>query len=363
MKLYFIAGEDSGDLHTSNLIKALKELTPSLLCRGVGGDKMASQGVELIAHVRDINFMGFAEVVANLSTIRKLFQDVEKDILHFRPDAVVLTDYPGFNLRMAKFLKAHGVKTIYYISPQVWAWKKRRVKTIKNYTDKMMVILPFEKDFYEKEGLEVEFVGHPLLDVIDEKMQKVPKKEGLIALLPGSRKQEISRMLPVMLESIPHFPDFQFVIGGAPSQSEGFYQELIRDAPVGLRMNQTYELLQEADYALVTSGTATLETALFRVPQVVAYRGSKLSYAIGKRLVNVDFISLVNLILGRKAVSELIQNDYTSENLILSLKKLMEAAHHQKLQEDYQELWEKLGAKGASERAAQVVVEQLGTGA
>ncbi|MCI4670918.1 MAG: lipid-A-disaccharide synthase [Bacteroidia bacterium] len=360
MKLFFIAGEDSGDLHTSNLIEALRKRLPQLNCRGVGGDKMAAKGVELIAHVKDINFMGFAEVVSNLSIIRKLFRDVESDILDFQPDAVILVDYPGFNLRMAKFLKQKNIKTIYYISPQVWAWKKRRVKTIQAFTDKMMVILPFEKEFYQKQGLEVDFVGHPLLDVIQDQEQKQEVDKKIIALLPGSRKQEISRMLPTMLEIIPHFPEFQFIIAGAPSQSKSFYEEIVGDSKVGIWMNQTYALLESASYAVVTSGTATLETALFKVPEVVVYKGSKLSYSIGKRLVQVDFISLVNLILERKAVEELIQNDFNKENLIFELKKLMEEKHKKRLNQDYEELWQKLGSQGASERAADVVLQQLG---
>jgi len=362
MKLYFIAGEDSGDLHSSNLIKALRQKLPDLHCRGVGGDKMAQQGAELIAHVQDINFMGFAEVVRNIRIIRNLFADVEADIKAFRPDAVILVDYPGFNLRMAKFVKSLGIKVIYYISPQVWAWKKGRVKSIKAFTDRMMVILPFEKAFYRAEGLEVDFVGHPLLDVIQPSEKNYLEKEGIIALLPGSRKQEISRMLPIMLKLIPHFPRFRFIVGGAPSQQPDFYQALMGDSPAELWINRTYELLAESDYAVVSSGTATLETALFRVPEVVVYKGSWLSYLIGRRLVNIDFISLVNLILGKKAVEELLQRQFTAARTAKELRELMQAQAFAEVQEHYHELWERLGEEGASQRAASVILEELNVG-
>ncbi|MEO0897843.1 MAG: lipid-A-disaccharide synthase [Bacteroidota bacterium] len=359
MKLFAIAGEDSGDLHAGNLLKALHTKDPQLEVRGVGGDCMAEAGMMLLAHVRDINFMGFVEVVSNLSTIRQLFRKVEADIQEFQPDAVLLVDYPGFNLRIAKFIKKLGIPVVFYISPQVWAWKKNRVKTIKEFTDRMMVILPFEKEFYQKEGLEVDFVGHPLLDVIQEPEVQKSDKKSVIALLPGSRKQEISRMLPDMLQLIPQFPDHRFVIAGAPSRVKSFYEGFTTGYEVEIWMNKTYELLSMADYAVVTSGTATLETALFKVPEVVVYKGSPISYAIGKRLVQVNFISLVNLILGRKAVEELIQHDYTAKQTEGAIRKLMEADHAERLKLDYDELWEKLGREGASERAAAIVWEEM----
>jgi lipid-A-disaccharide synthase len=360
MKLYFIAGEDSGDLHSSNLMKALKGRKPELQLRGVGGDLMQAQGMELIAHVRDINFMGFWEVITHLRTIRRLFRKVKADIQDWQPDAVVLVDYPGFNLRMAPFLQDLGIPVFYYISPQVWAWKKGRVKKIRKFVDKMMVILPFEKAFYAKEGVEVEFVGHPLLDAIgDPEPPRPPAEAFTVALLPGSRKQEIRRMLPVMLKAAEAFLQAEFVIAGAPSQEEAFYRELIGQAPVSIRMNQTYELLQAADYAWVTSGTATLETALFQVPEVVLYRGGWLSYQIGKRLVRVDFISLVNLILGREAVRELIQGACTPASLIAAQQQLMAPEGAQKLAADYAELRQRLGAGGASQKAAQCLLEAM----
>ena len=358
MKLYLIAGEDSGDLHAKNLIVAMRERQPDLEVRGVGGDQMQRQGVKLMAHIRDINFMGFLEVLRNLRTIRKLFKTVKEDIKSWRPDAVILIDYPGFNLRMAKFLNRQGIRTFYYISPQVWAWKKGRVKTIRRYTERMYVILPFEKAFFAKEGLEVDFVGHPLLDAIGE-VGEEKVEPPVIALLPGSRKQEIRKMLPVMLQMVDRFPDYQFTIAGAPSMLPDFYREIIGDMPVKLVMNKTYDVLRQASYALVTSGTATLETGLFRVPQVVCYRGNPLSFFIGKRLVNVKFISLVNLILGREAVRELIQTEFTVENLARELKNLFVDETRIRIQQDYQELWEKLGNSGASKRTAEYMLSRI----
>ncbi|MEZ4851644.1 MAG: lipid-A-disaccharide synthase [Bacteroidia bacterium] len=359
MKLYFIAGEDSGDLHTKNLIKALKQEIPSLQTRGVGGELMRSVGTELVAHIEDINFMGFWEVITNLKTIRQLFRTVKEDIEQWQPDAVVLIDYPGFNLRMAKYLKEKGLRIIYYISPQVWAWKKGRVKTIRQYVDQMLVILPFEKDFYKKEGVDVDFVGHPLLDEI-ECYTDTGKKAPIVALLPGSRQQEIKRMLPVMLKMIPQFPDYEFVIAGAPSQKPAFYEAMIGNVPVKLIMNQTYEVLSKAQYALVTSGTATLETALFDVPQVVCYKGSPISYHIGKYLVQVRFISLVNLILNQPLVKELIQAEFNTEKLSHALKNIMDPVEEANIKNGYVLLRHQLGDKGASTKAAQLIISKLG---
>lgn len=380
MKVYIIAGEDSGDLHSSNLMKAMQAKSKGMQFRGVGGDMMKTQGLELVAHIEDINFMGFLEVIQNLKTIRQLFKTVEDDISEWQPDAVILVDYPGFNLRLAPFIKKLKIPIFYYISPQVWAWKKGRVKKIKALVDRMMVILPFEKDFYAKEGLEVDFVGHPLLDVVErreaggekeeerqgeQRTKLVPSKvEGnekrkTISLLPGSRKQEIKRMLPVMLEAAKAFPEMRFIIGGAPSRKASFYTEILGDSPIELWMNRTYELLGEANYAWVTSGTATLETALFQVPEVVCYRGNWLSFQIGKRLVNVKFISLVNLILDKEAVTELLQTAFTPKRLIAEQHKLMQPDRQETLQADYAALYAKLGEAGASERAAEIVLADL----
>ena len=281
MKIYIIAGEASGDLHGKNLVAAMKARRPGLVLRGVGGDGMEAEGVSLVRHIRDTNFMGFVQVVRNLGKIRQLFKDVKADILDFQPEAVVLIDYPGFNLRMAKFLHKHGIRVLYYISPQVWAWKKSRVKTVKQFVERMYVILPFEEDFYAKEGLEVDFVGHPLLDEIsgaefhgaEIRAEFAPAGQPLVALLPGSRKQEISRMLPRMMSVLDRFPEARFVVAGAPAQQQSFYEGIIGEKNVGVVMGRTYDVLSAADYALVTSGTATLETALFGVPEIVCYAG------------------------------------------------------------------------------------------
>ncbi|MEM7656344.1 MAG: lipid-A-disaccharide synthase [Bacteroidota bacterium] len=356
MKLYFIAGEDSGDLHAANVMRAMQELQPGVSFRGVGGNQMEEVGQRQVAHVRDINFMGFWEVIRNLRTIRKLFQTVQADLLSWKPDAIVLVDYPGFNLRIAAFASKLGIPVLYYISPQLWAWKKGRVKKIQRFVDRLFVILPFEKEFYAKEGVEVEFVGHPLLDVIDE-VGDTRREDDLIALLPGSRKQEINRLLPLMLKLPSHFPNHRFVIAGAPSQTQEFYQSLIGNQAVDLQMNATYDILQRASLAVVTSGTATLETALFGVPEVVVYKGSELSYQIGKRLVQVKFISLVNLILDRLAVRELIQHDASEANLVASLQALLEPETAAQLKADYADLQNLLGEAGASRRAAKSMLQ------
>lgn len=357
-KIYCIVGEDSGDLHTANLLKSLQELDKRFRFRGVGGKLMQAQGVELVAHVRDINFMGFWEVITHLKTIRNLFRTVKLDILDWKPDVVLLVDYPGFNLRLAKWLHGQGIKVIYYISPQLWAWKKGRIETIRRCVDKMFVILPFEQEFYRQEGITVSFPGHPLLDAIHD-LRFEPfgfqASKPLIALLPGSRKQEIKTMLPVMLQLCSRFPDYQFVVAGAPSQTADFYRQFIADAPVELVMNETYRLLSQSQAALVTSGTATLETALFKVPQVVCYKGKWLSYQIGKRLVQVKYISLVNLILDRPLVTELIQQDFTAEKLEAELQLLLSAKRRKALSEGYAELHHKLGESGASMRTAKEI--------
>lgn len=335
MKYYIIAGEASGDLHGSNLIKELKNLDSSTIIRCWGGDKMQEAGGELVKHYRDLAFMGFTEVLMNLRTIFRNLKFCKEDILQFKPDALILIDYPGFNLHIAKWAKQQGLKVIYYISPQVWAWKENRVRLMKQCIDKMLVILPFEKDYFKnKWNWDVEYVGHPLVEVIESYGLRVTgygsksavshPSSGIVALLPGSRKQEIAKKLPVMLEVSRFFPDYQFVVAEAPSVEDEFYKTFTQSYPnVSAVKNQTYDLLLSAKAALVTSGTATLETALFAVPEVVCYKGSFLSYQIGKRLVKVKYISLVNLIMDKSVVKELIQNDLTVENLQHELKELL----------------------------------------
>ncbi len=366
MKYYIIAGEASGDLHGSNLMKALKQKDPNAEFRFWGGDLMRAQGGTLVKHYRDLAFMGFLEVAKNLRTILNNIRFCKRDIKSYHPDVLILVDYPGFNLRIAKFAKESGTKVVYYISPQLWAWKESRVEIIKKYVDEMLVILPFEEDFYKKHGVHSHFVGHPLLDAISslqdidtdgfKEANGLNKKE-IIALLPGSRKQEVEKMLEIMLSVRPYFKEYQFVIAGAPSLAEEFYQKYVDDN-VHFVSNKTYDLLRCSKAALVTSGTATLETALLNIPEVVCYRGSKISYAIAKRLVkNIRYISLVNLIMDREVVKELIQDDLNTRHLVEELRKILEGDKRRQVLNDYELLREKLGGKGASEKAAEIIVK------
>ncbi|MBI5857546.1 MAG: lipid-A-disaccharide synthase [Sphingobacteriales bacterium] len=367
MKYYIIAGEASGDLHGSNLIKELKKLDADAIIRSWGGDKMQQAGAELVKHYRDLAFMGFTEVLMNLRTIFRNLKFCKEDILRFKPDALILIDYPGFNLRIAKWAKQQGLKVIYYISPQVWAWKENRVKKMKQCIDKMLVILPFEKDYYKnKWNWEVEYVGHPLVEEIERyKAQGSRHKfsdRAIIALLPGSRKQEIAKKLPVMLEVSKDFPDYQFIVAGAPSIDDSFYKTFTEKySNVTAVKNQTYDLLLQAKAALVTSGTATLETALFGIPEVVCYKGGFISYQIGKRLVNVKYISLVNLIMDKEVVKELIQNDLTAPNLKNELQQLLtDEKRTAQIKEDYAALNNLLGWEGnASAKAASSIYNFL----
>ncbi len=382
MKYYLIAGEASGDLHGSNLIKELKKRDKEADIRCWGGDLMEAAGGTVVKHYRDLAFMGFIEVVMNLRTIMANLQFCKKDIAAFSPDVVVLIDYPGFNLRIAKWAKESGLKVIYYISPQVWAWKESRVKGIRQWVDKMLVILPFEKAFYEGWDYKVDYIGHPLVQVVEEVMAEktgVPLRcfqpankntvdmpsaewEGkeLVALLPGSRKQEITVKLPVMLEAAKAFPGYQFIIAQAPGQPLSFYEELTagyQNVAIALS-GQTYTLLTKAKAALVTSGTATLETALFGVPQVVCYKGSAISYQIAKRLVKIKYISLVNLIMDKPVVKELIQGELTVANIRAELEAILHNENRiGQMKADYRELKSILQKEGnASARAAQEIV-------
>lgn len=369
MKYYIIAGEASGDLHGSNLIRALREKDPHADIRCWGGDKMEAAGATLVRHYKDLAFMGFIEVLNNLGTILRNIRFCKEDITAYQPDVLILIDYPGFNLRIAKWAKQQGFKIIYYISPQVWAWKENRVKLIKQCVDKMLVILPFEKAFYQKWNYEVEYVGHPLVEVVEEYMNKEQERRNselqtsnlklqtsnIIALLPGSRKQEILKKLPIMLEVTKRFPEYRFVVAKAPGLDEAFYSTLL--APYGnvsSVKDQTYSLLMQAKAALVTSGTATLETALFGVPEVICYKGNALSYQIAKRLVNIKFIGLVNLIMDKEVMKELIQDDLTPGNLEKELDRLLNDPEKQRqVKEDYAALKTLLSQGGnASANAA-----------
>ncbi|HZI68605.1 MAG TPA: lipid-A-disaccharide synthase [Hanamia sp.] len=361
MKYYLIAGEASGDLHGSNLIKEIQKMDTNADIRCWGGDKMKATGATLVKHYKDLAFMGFAEVIKNLPAILRNFKFCKNDISNFKPDVIVFIDYPGFNLRMAKWAKENGFKTVFYISPQVWAWKENRVKNFKRDIDKMIVILPFEKAFFQKWNYEVEYVGHPLADVIENFKSDHPEikvDEKTIALLPGSRKQEINAKLPVMLEATKSFPGYNFVIGKAPSIEDQFYQNFINKYPnVNAIANDTYSLLMKSTAALVTSGTATLETALFGVPEIVCYKASNLSYQIAKRLVKLKFICLVNLIMDKEVVRELIQNDLTAENIAIELKKILfDKTKREKILDDYSALKQLLSEDGnASKNAAESI--------
>ena len=369
MKYYIIAGEASGDVHAANLIRSIKIEDKHAVFRAWGGDRMATQGAEIVKHYRDLAFMGFVEVLLNIRTISKNISFCKKDILSFQPDVLVLVDYPGFNLRIAEFAHKKGIKAVYYISPQVWAWKKSRVHKIKRVVNKMLVILPFEKAFYEKYGVDVDFVGHPLLDEI-QNQKKISRDaflenhkledKPIIALLPGSRKQEIATMLKSMLQVVNHFPDHLFVVAGMSSIPANFYKRILKNSKARLVIDQTDSLLQHTDAALVTSGTATLETALMEVPEVVCYKGNFISVAIAKRIIDVKYISLVNLIMEREIVKELIQGQLNTRNLVHELNLIVGNKERlSQLHSDYQELREKLGDEGASRRAARLILEMI----
>jgi len=370
MKYYLLAGEASGDLHGSRLIEALRNEDAGATVRCWGGDLMQAAGATLVKHYRELAFMGFWEVVKNLRTISANFDQCKLDITHFQPDVLILIDYPGFNLRMATWAHRQGFRVFYYISPQLWAWHSSRVHIIKTAVERMYVILPFEKDFYEKHGVEVDYVGHPLLDGISNfvppadfrNRHRLPAGKPIVALLPGSRKQEVKRMLALMLRVVAGFPGYTFAIAGAPALDRSFYEPFLRQHPaVGFVENGTYPLLKNASAALVTSGTATLETALSGVPQVVCYKGNHLSYWLARRLVSKDlkYISLVNLIAGRQVVVELIQRQLTVANLTRELKKLLEGETRKSMQQDYAAVVAILGSEGASRRAARLMVERL----
>jgi len=369
MKYYIIAGEASGDLHGANLMKALYEKDPDAEIRFWGGDLMQNTGGTLVKHYKSLAFMGFAEVLLNLKTILNNIKFCKFDIEQFHPDVIIFIDYPGFNMRIAKWAKMKGIKTHYYISPQIWAWKESRIKDIKRDFDKLYVILPFEKDFYEKKHhFPVEFVGHPLIDAIHNRTiidSNLFRKENnldekpIIAILPGSRKQEISKMLAVMLSVVSDFPDYQFVIAGAPSQEYSFYEPFLKGKNIRFIANKTYDLLSNSYAALVTSGTATLETALFKVPEVVCYKGSWVSYQIAKRIITLKYISLVNLIMDEEVVTELIQENCNPKTIKQELTKILEGNHRKFVLEKYDVLEQKLGGIGASKKTAQLIVSQL----
>ena len=371
MKYYLIAGEASGDMHGAHLMEAIKAVDPEADFRYWGGDLMHQQGGTLVKHYKDHAVMGFVDVIKNLKTIRANFRLCREDLQKHWPDAVIFIDYSGFNLRMAKFAKTIGLRTFYYVAPQVWAWRKYRIKSIKKYLDRVFAIFPFEISFYQQHNYPVDYVGNPLVDIIAEKQQSLPdytafiRKNNLpdrpiIALLPGSRKQEIRDMLPIMLSTTEKFKEYQYVIAGAPSLDRAFYEPFTEEKPAEIVFAQTYALLKNASAALVTSGTATLETALFGIPQVVCYKMGGFSYQILKQLIKIKYISLVNLIMDREVVKELIQDALTEENLTAQLNLLLKnTSHRQNMLNAYKEMVIRLGEGGAAQKAARLMYDTL----
>lgn len=374
MKYYIIAGEASGDLHASNLIKGLKAEDAQAEIRGWGGELMEEAGAEIVRYYKDTAIMGFVTVLKNLDKIKANIRLCCEDIRHWQPDVVILVDYAGFNLRIARFAKQTGLKVFYYISPKLWAWNTGRVKKIKKYVDRMYTIFPFETEFYKKYNYTVHYGGNPLVDAIAARpgqqetfeefirVNCLPEKP-VIALLAGSRSQELKYVLPTMLKMVRHFPDYQFIIAGAPSMTDADYAPYIQDQPVRILYGETYRLLSQAKAALVTSGTATLETALLRTPQVVCYNGEggRLSYYLFKTFVKVKYISLVNLIFGGEVVKELMMQHLTEQNVLNELSRILYSdRYREKMLRNYDEVIRRLGAPGASRRFAEMIVGDLG---
>ena len=367
MKFYIVAGERSGDLHGGNLVKALRKRNPSLVCRGFGGDYLKEAGMELVVHYREMAFMGFAEVLANVFTIIKKLKQCKQDIIQYKPDVIVLIDYAGFNLKIAAFAKANGIKVFWYISPKVWAWNQKRALKLKENIDRMFVILPFEKDFFKKFDWNVDYVGNPVLDAVRAHQinpsfgkNHLLEERSVIALLPGSRKQELERIIPLMAEVTGKMVDHHFVVAAVRTLPEDLYHPLLNKPNVSFVYEETYDLLSIAKAAVVTSGTATLETALWNVPQVVVYKTGFVSYHIGKRVITVSYISLVNLIANKPVVRELIQHDATAENLVNELQAITEGTKRQEVLDGYKEVTRILDTgDSASENTATLMLSYL----
>lgn len=365
MRYYLIAGEASGDMHGANLMKGILQHDPIAEFRFWGGDKMQKvSGHAPVKHIKDLAFMGFLEVVKHLPTILGNISCCKSDILQYKPDAVILIDYPGFNFRLFEFLKQHQLKLIYYISPQLWAWKKNRVFKVKEFVNRLYVIFPFEVDFYKNYGVEAHYFGHPLLDEIQPKdyatYQSPRAVQPTIALLPGSRKQEISYLLPEYMKVAKRFPNYTFQVAALSGNGSEFYNAFDRPVNVEVVYDKTYSVLENATAAIVTSGTATLETALLNVPEMICYKGSWISYQIAKRLVKgIRFICIVNLILDQEVVKEFIQDDVTENKLAAELERIINSPHKQTLLDNYAELRTKLGERGASSRVAKDLVDYL----
>ncbi len=365
MRYYIIAGEASGDLHGSNLVRAIREADPQAVIRGWGGDLMKAEGADIVKHIRELAFMGFVEVLKNLRTIRRNFAFCKQDIEAFAPDVLVCIDYPGFNLRMCKWAKQKGYRTALYIAPQAWAWKEKRAYTLPGICDEVISILPFEEAFFARFGTQVRYVGHPLADAISRYKAAahppIPElttaDKPLVALLPGSRRDEIKNMLPVFMQVRRLFPQYRFVIAGAPALDMNVYRRNGLEEDVPVVFGHTYACLAAARAAIVTSGTATLETALLDTPQTICYKGNPISYQIVKRLIKIPYVSLVNLILGRPLLKEYLQYDLTVDNITAELKRLMEdGEYRQTIRSGYAELRTIVGDGGASRKAADIIV-------
>lgn len=354
--IYIISGESSGDIHGGNLIKELKLQDPELSIYCWGGERMQSAGGILQKHYKELAFMGFVEVIKNIRTILKNFKEIKADILSKKPELVVLIDYPGFNLRLAKWLKKQKIKVVYYIAPQAWAWKEGRVKELKKYTDELLVILPFEEPFFKKHDVKATFIGHPLLQEINPTNIE---KEKRIALLPGSRKQEVSNILPIMLQMRALYPEYIFQIAGMSHLGEKFYKEIIGDTPCEIIWNNASKAIEGASIALVSSGTATLETALLNTPQIVCYKSSQINYEIGKRLIKVPYISLVNLIMGEEVVKELIQKNLNATLLKKEMDRCLDENYRNIMMEKYAHLHKKLGTQNASKLASDIILSYI----
>ncbi|MDC0249301.1 lipid-A-disaccharide synthase [Flavobacteriales bacterium] len=359
MRLYIVTGEPSGDLHAANLVRELKLFNSSINIRAWGGERLISEGVEIVKHIKDTAFMGLWHVLKNLNTIKENLTYCKQDILEYKPDAIILVDYPGFNLKIAQFGKQHGIKVFYYISPKVWAWNRSRVNKIKRYVDELLVIFPFEVDFYKKNGMEVTYVGNPLLDEISKGNFRFTyqTEKPIIALLPGSRKQEIETMLPEMLKVAEKYPNYQFVVAATNTFNKEYYQSFIKGTNAGLVFDETYGLLSNATAAVITSGTASLEAALFKVPQVVCYKTNWITYILAKNLIKIRFLSLVNILMDKLIVKELIQVDFNKINIKEELDILL--GERDKILTDYDKLSDLLNKKGASKNAAEFIIESI----
>lgn len=362
-KVFILVGEASGDLHASNLIREINEIAPSTEWQGWGGDLMQKEGVEIKNHIRNLSFMGFLEVLMNIRTILRNFKKCKSQILDFKPDVLLLVDYPGFNLRMAKWAREQGISVTYYISPQIWAWKASRIKIIKETVDKMYCILPFEKLYYDKEGFKVSYFGHPLIDAkqnYERLVKENPSSDQrrVIAVLPGSREQEIKRKLGIMLRAVRKFKDFTPVVACAPNLPSSFYDVYRSKFPsVEFVYGKTYDLLSIAEFAIVTSGTATLETAIFKVPQVICYKSSYISYWIARMLVNIKYISLVNLIMDKEIVVELIQKNVSKTRIQDEISKLISDQEYKHVMlNSYDKMLQLLGSEGCSKKIAQDLI-------